>query len=112
MICVWIWLLVIGELGSIFGTVHIIAMGSLAIGRPTDSANLYITAAPPTLCEARTEGLVRYPTTLAPTTGSVTVTAQCADNAIISRGSNLCVHPVMTGLDQLLSVNVILGIMQ
>ena len=64
-------------------------MGSLAIGHPTDNANLYITAAPPTLCEARTEGLVRYPTTLAPTTGSVTVTAQCADNAIISRGFSL-----------------------
>ena len=32
-------------------------------------------------CHAKTEGLVRYPTTLAPDTGSVNVTTQCADNA-------------------------------
>ena len=33
------------------------------------------------MCEAKSEGLVHYPTTLAPVSGSVTVTAQCADNA-------------------------------
>ena len=33
------------------------------------------------MCEAKSEGLVRYPTTLAPVSGSVTVTTQCADNA-------------------------------
>ena len=33
------------------------------------------------VCRAKTEGLVRYPTTLAPGTGSVEVLAQCADNA-------------------------------
>ena len=33
------------------------------------------------LCEAQTEGLVRYPTTLAPASGTVSVTTQCADNA-------------------------------
>ena len=32
-------------------------------------------------CHAKTVGLVRYPTTLAPDTGSVNVTTQCADNA-------------------------------
>ena len=38
-------------------------------------------AVQPTICEAKSEGLVRYPTTLAPVSGSVTVTTQCADNA-------------------------------
>ena len=38
-------------------------------------------AIPATLCEAKTDGLVPYPTTLAPESGSVTVTTQCADNA-------------------------------
>ena len=38
-------------------------------------------AAPATVCEARSVGLVRYPTTLAPASGSVAVTTQCADNA-------------------------------
>ena len=33
------------------------------------------------MCEGRSEDLVRYPTTLAPASGSVTVTVQCADNA-------------------------------
>ena len=35
----------------------------------------------PTTCEVKSEDLVRYPTTLAPVSGSVTVTTQCADNA-------------------------------
>ena len=39
------------------------------------------TALPSSVCEATSEGLVRYPTTLAPVSGSVTVSAQCADNA-------------------------------
>ena len=34
-------------------------------------------------CEARVIGLVHYPTTRAPVSGSVTVTTQCADNAHI-----------------------------
>ena len=33
------------------------------------------------VCEAKTEGLVRYPTTLAPASGTLSVTTQCADNA-------------------------------
>ena len=41
------------------------------------------------LCEAKTEGLVHYPTTLAPVSGSVTVTAQCADNAHSTIGTNI-----------------------
>ena len=42
---------------------------------------LHTSAIPPTLCEAERLGLVLYPTTLAPVSGSVTVTTQCADNA-------------------------------
>ena len=38
-------------------------------------------------CEAKSEGLVHYPTTLAPVSGSVTVTTECADNAHITRTS-------------------------
>ena len=33
------------------------------------------------LCEAKSEGLVHYPTTLAPASGTQSVTTQCADNA-------------------------------
>ena len=53
----------------------------------------YITA----VCEAKSEGLVRYPTTLAPVNGSVNVTTQCADNAHIRSGSNLNVMCVSNG---------------
>ena len=42
-----------------------------------------------TTCEARNVGLFRYPTTLAPAGGSVTVTTQCADNAHISNSTSL-----------------------
>ena len=38
-------------------------------------------------CEAKSEGLVRYPPTMAPISGSVTVTAQCADNAHMTSSS-------------------------
>ena len=40
-----------------------------------------------TKCEAKSEGLVRYPLTMAPISGSVTVTAQCADNAHMTSSS-------------------------
>ena len=33
------------------------------------------------MCKAKVIGLVHYPTTLAPVSGSMTVTTQCADNA-------------------------------
>ena len=33
------------------------------------------------MCEARTVGLVHYPTTLAPASGTQSVITQCADNA-------------------------------
>ena len=33
------------------------------------------------VCGGKTVGLVRYPTTIAPVSGSLTVTTQCADNA-------------------------------
>ena len=33
------------------------------------------------MCETKTEGLVHYPTTLAPASGTLSVTTQCADNA-------------------------------
>ena len=47
---------------------------------------------PPTTCSERSVGLVRYPTTLAPASGSVTVTTQCADNAHVRSGSSLSVR--------------------
>ena len=43
------------------------------------------------MCEAKSEGLVRYPTTLAPVSGSVTVTAQCADNAHTTNSTSMSV---------------------
>ena len=43
------------------------------------------------MCQARSVGLVRYPTTLAPASGSLTVTTQCADNAHVRTGSSLSV---------------------
>ena len=39
------------------------------------------------VCEARTIDLVRYPTTLAPASGTLSVTTQCADNAHRSSSS-------------------------
>ena len=49
-------------------------------------------------CESKSEGLVRYPTTLAPTNGSVTVTAQCADNAHITNSTSLIVACASEGI--------------
>ena len=46
---------------------------------------------------ARSVGLVRYPTTLAPASGSVTVTTQCADNAHFRSGSSLSVRCTSSG---------------
>ena len=46
---------------------------------------------------AMSEGLVRYPTTLAPVNGSVTVTTQCADNAHIGYNSSLNVTCASNG---------------
>ena len=54
-----------------------------SIDRNTDTlSHIYpIIAIPRIMCEARTEGLVYYPPTLAPFSGSVEVATQCADNA-------------------------------
>ena len=41
--------------------------------------------------------LVRYPTTLAPVSGSVTVTTQCADNAHIFNSTSLNVTCTSSG---------------
>ena len=41
------------------------------------------------MCEAKDVGLVRYPTTLAPASGSLTVTTQCADNAHVINSTSL-----------------------
>ena len=49
------------------------------------------------VCQAKTEGLVRYPTTLAPASGSVTVTTQCADNATIVNSTTLNVTCTSNG---------------
>ena len=45
------------------------------------------------VCPAKTEGLVRYPTTLAPPTNTVTVTTQCAENAHIVSSQPVLCHP-------------------
>ena len=39
------------------------------------------------MCNATSEGLVRYPNSLAPISGSDTVTAHCADNAHLTSSS-------------------------
>ena len=43
------------------------------------------------VCPAQSDGLVRYPTTQAPASGSLTVTTQCAYNAHVRTGSSLSV---------------------
>ncbi|CAI8015983.1 hypothetical protein GBAR_LOCUS9864, partial [Geodia barretti] len=58
------------------------------------------TTCPPTTgvtCAVRTVGLVRYPTTLAPASGSVTVSTQCADNAHVRTGFSLNVRCSSSG---------------
>ena len=52
---------------------------------------------PPTTCSERSVGLVHCPTTLAPASGSVTVTTQCADNAHVRSGSSLSVRCTSSG---------------
>ena len=49
------------------------------------------------MCPSGCLGLVRYPTTLAPASGSVTVTTQCADNAHVRSGSSLSVGCTSSG---------------
>ena len=44
------------------------------------------------VCPAQSVGLVRYPTTLAPASGPVTATTQCADNAHVRTGFSLSVR--------------------
>lgn len=47
-------------------------------------------AIPPSLCEAKSEALVRYPNWLAPIIGSVVVEIECADNAhLVSSSLNV-----------------------
>ena len=53
---------------------------------------LYVQIAlPPVVCEAKSEGLVRYPNWLAPVTGSVAVKTQCGDNAHFTNSSQVVV---------------------
>ena len=49
------------------------------------------------VCQARSVSLVRYPTALAPASGSVAVTTQCADNAHVRTGSSLSVRCSSSG---------------
>ena len=49
------------------------------------------------MCVAKSEGLVRYPTALAPVSGSVTVTTQCADNAHNANSTSLNVTCFSSG---------------
>ena len=51
----------------------------------------------PVLCPAQRVGLVLYPTTLAPDTGRMPVTTQCADNSHLQAGSNPIVRCTSTG---------------
>ena len=44
------------------------------------------------VCPAQSVGLVRYPKTLAPDSGSQTVTTQCADNASPTTGLSVICH--------------------
>ena len=53
--------------------------------------------ADPEFCEVQSVGLVRYPATLAPNSGSTTVFSQCADNARRVSGSSLSVTCSSTG---------------
>ena len=63
------------------------------------------------MCRAKSEGLVRYPTTLAPVSGAVTVTTQCADNAHgLSSSLNVLCTSSGSWSGELLSVSVTLGI--
>ena len=71
----------------------------------------YYIAVPPTLCEAHRVGLVDYPTTLAPASGSVTVTTQCADNAHRSSSSLNALCSSSPGL-VVLNVHVMMDIGQ
>ena len=59
--------------------------------------NHFSTGVTSTTCNSKSVGLVRYPTTLAPASGSVTVTTQCADNAHIRSGSSPSVRCTSTG---------------
>ena len=56
---------------------------------------LFYTAIPS--CSAKIEGLVHYPTTIAPNSGSRIVVTQCADNAHIRSGSSLNTMCVSNG---------------
>ena len=49
------------------------------------------------MCKEKIDSLVRYPTTLAPASGTVTVTTQCADNAHVRTGSSLNVTCTSNG---------------
>ena len=50
-----------------------------------------------TTCPPRSVGLVRYPTTLSPVSGSVTVITQCVDNAHVSNCTSLNVKCTSNG---------------
>ncbi|CAI8024190.1 hypothetical protein GBAR_LOCUS14067, partial [Geodia barretti] len=50
-----------------------------------------------TQCLAKREGLVHYPTTLAPHFGVITVSTECADNAALATGSSLSVRCSSSG---------------
>ena len=57
----------------------------------------YCTSIECTVCGAKSEGLVDYPTTLAPVSGSVTVAVQCADSAHIINSTSLNVRCTSNG---------------
>ena len=63
--------------------------GAYALVRGGSSTSNLVEPSRTTSYEAKSEGLVRYPTTLAPVSGSVTVTTQCADNAHVINSTSL-----------------------
>ena len=49
------------------------------------------------MCSAKNDGLVRYPTVLAPASGYKTVNVQCADNANNATFFNILLGETCTG---------------
>ena len=76
--------------------VHTIVTVSLHTHQEIEVSGQFISLEP-RVCAGRSVGLVRYPTTLAPVSGTVNVDAHCADNAHLRSGSSLritCVYLV------------------
>ena len=76
--------------------VHTIVTVSLHTHQEIEVSGQFISLEP-RVCAGRSVGLVCYPTTLAPVSGTVTVDAHCADNAHLRSGSSLSIMCVYCG---------------